>query len=501
MDGRTKVIPAPTVTVLSKAGVAYPSGEYCFSPDERYPEYPFSHISPKPNAIYRMVRTVLRDAGLDMARYGTPQWNPLGEWIRRGQKVFCLVNFVTSRRPWQRQADVCGMLTHGSVIRPILDYLLIATGRPDLVSFGNAPVQGAHLPTIMLDTGAGAIQNFYIQQTGCDPGPRDLRLYISNVSVFGYMRNSASSDMDDDVTFDLGRASLLDGLPDGAFSRFRIADYGASANQLFHDRSRHLYRVHKAAIEADVLFHIPKLKVHGKVGLTCALKGAVGAISRKECLAHHQTGSPSEGGDEFPKTTLLTRAYRALGERRLDKISMFQNGIRTAHTNLGRILDHLFKMDIKGHWYGNNTAWRMALDINQCLLYGKPDGSLSKKPTRKMVSLVDGIIGGEGNGPIHVTGRPAGVLLLSEDICAGDAVAALTISFDPNRIPLIRESFCLSPRPLTQTKLDNLNVRVNGALVHSSELADVLDLRFQPPRGWRGKIELLDSVLKQETPA
>jgi len=485
------VAAVPSVAVVQdRAVLSYPSAEYCFSPDERYPEYPFAELSPQSNAVYRMVRNLLRDAGLDRDNFGAPSWNPLGDWVRHGQRVFCLVNFVTNRRPWQNADDALGMLTHASVIRAVLDYLVIATGRADLVAFGNAPVQGARRAELMNETCAEAVQRFYITETGWNPGPRDLRLYTADVSFWGYMRKASVSEVEDDVAINLGPNSLLDALPDEAFRRFRISDYGSQANHSFHARSRHIYKVNRAVIDADVIFHIPKLKPHGKVGLTCALKGAVGAISRKECLAHHQVGAPSEGGDEFPQNSLLTNVYKSLGDLRDESRSLRQNAIRTAHTNLGRVLDRLFQVDLKGGWHGNDTAWRMALDINRCLLYGKADGSLSATPVRKLVSLVDGIIAGEGEGPIHVKGRPFGTLILAEDAAAGDAVAALAIGFDPARIPLIREAFRPGPYSLTLASWGHTAVSLNGAAVDARNLPQRLGSYFRPPRGWKHHIEL-----------
>lgn len=50
-------------------------------------------------------------------------------------------------------------------------------------------------------------------------------------------------------------------------------------------------------MDADVIVHVPKLKTHEKVGITCALKGVVGS---KECLAHYRAGGPATVATNIP---------------------------------------------------------------------------------------------------------------------------------------------------------------------------------------------------------
>ena len=52
-----------------------------------------------------------------------------------------------------------------------------------------------------------------------------------------------------------------------------------------------------------------------------------------------------------------------------------------------------------GNWHGNDTIWRTIVDLNKILFFSKKDGFLSNEIQRKYFAIVDGIIGGEGNGP------------------------------------------------------------------------------------------------------
>ena len=47
-----------------------------------------------------------------------------------------------------------------------------------------------------------------------------------------------------------------------------------------------------------------------------------------------------------------------------------------------------------GNWHGNDTTWRMVLDLNRALRYGDGVGVLHDEPQRRYFSVVDGIIAG-----------------------------------------------------------------------------------------------------------
>lgn len=463
----------------------YPTGEESFSPSERYPEYRFQHLSGRPNLVYRTLRELLHSMRLDEDRFGTPAWNPLGEWIQPGQRVFVLTNYVTDKRPYQSWRDFAGMVTHGSIVRALVDYLLIATGDPRLVRFGNAPVQSAPAPKIWLRSGAEAVRGFYLRETGEDLGPVDLRLLVSSVNSFGYQKSFQEFDSKDEVTYDLNTGSFLEDLPSHSYDSFGIDGYGTDVTRQFHSPGRHIYKIHRQIVESDVIFHAAKLKTHNKVGLTGGLKGAVGAITRKECLAHHRRGPGTRGGDEFAQDSPLTRLYHSLGEFYTRGCS---NAVRVAHKNFGRLLKHGLGMRVHGDWFGNDTAWRMALDINRCLIYGKEDGTLSSKRVRAVCTLLDGVVSGEGDGPICVSAREDGALLLSKDAASADLGAALLMGFDPAKIPLLRGAFQPGEFRISAAERARISFSLNGEAILPEDLSRMVH-PFLPPPGWAGHIE------------
>jgi len=74
------------------------------------------------NHVYDGVRRALRALGLDFDRYGTKEWNPLGELIKPGDRVVIKPNLV--RDFHETDGNIYSIIAHASVIRAIADYVL-----------------------------------------------------------------------------------------------------------------------------------------------------------------------------------------------------------------------------------------------------------------------------------------------------------------------------------------------------------------------------------------
>ena len=110
-----------------------------FDPQVPYPEYPFGHEALAPeNAIYGAVREVLAHAGLDRARFGTDAWNPLGELVPVGGTVLIKPNWVRHYHPLD--LDMFSIITHPSVLRPLVDYAFKAVGPTGEIRIMDAPL-------------------------------------------------------------------------------------------------------------------------------------------------------------------------------------------------------------------------------------------------------------------------------------------------------------------------------------------------------------------------
>src|SRR5262249_27228674 len=90
------------------------------------------------NHVYYAVRSALRALGLDAARYGTPDWNPLGALAPRGARIVLQPNFIRHWNPVP-DATVESVITHGSIVRAIADYAFLAAGSEGSVAIAEAP--------------------------------------------------------------------------------------------------------------------------------------------------------------------------------------------------------------------------------------------------------------------------------------------------------------------------------------------------------------------------
>ena len=93
-----------------------------------------------------------------------------------------------------------------------------------------------------------------------------------------------------------------------------------------------------------------------------------------------------------------------------------------------------------GNWHGNDTCWRMVLDLNKCLYFFDGSGQARKNPPRYL-ALVDGIVAGEGNGPMSPDPKPCGLVLAGTHPVAVDCAAAGLMGFDWQKLRLLKNSF------------------------------------------------------------
>lgn len=471
--------------------IEYPDADEFFSPDEHFPEYPYQHIAKKKNDVYRAVRNCFYQARLDRHNLGTSTWNPLRQFIPRGSRVFVLCNFANERRPDELEEDYRSRCTHGSVIRAVIDYILLAVGREGRVQFGNAPTQFCHWDQVLEDTGADEVLNFY-KTNNIPVEAHDLRLFITDATQLGAVRNVERRDDVDGVRIDLGPDSLFAKLDQKSGQRYRVMNYDPRRTESFHAGGHHTYVVNRKILESDVIFSIPKLKTHEKVGISCVIKGYVGTVGHKDSLPHHRYGPPSQGGDEYPEDRLGVRRFSTAyheGVQKTKPDTPIGSTLRVSFRVLKRAV-RLFGGVIEGGWSGNDTAWRMVLDLNRIATYASADGMMKTNPCRSHLALIDGICGGEGEGPAYSTAYNSGVILFGDDRLEVDKLNALLMGFDPQKIPLIREAYCLDNYPLVRQDLSNNTVIVNGKPVSLQHYFKHPPYRFEPPEGWKGAMEL-----------
>jgi hypothetical protein len=252
-----------------------------------------------------------------------------------------------------------------------------------------------------------------------------------------------------------------------------------------------------SALECDVFINLPKLKTHKKGGLTCSLKNLVGINGDKNYLPHYTVGSPRNGGDQYRDNRARWRVEHlvaaALRRLSLTVPSIGTRLLRMARTIGARLPGHGASAIRSGNWHGNDTTWRMTLDMNRVLLFWNRerrtfDGS---GPPRRYLSVVDAIVAGEGNGPMDPDPRPFGVVIAGTNPAEVDAVAAILMGYDPELIPTVREAFTPHALPIATGPWRDILVCSNRAEWSGSlgAIDSASTPPFKPHHGWRGHIE------------
>jgi uncharacterized protein (DUF362 family) len=475
-----------------------------YDPSEPYPEWPDARISQEENPAYRGVRDVLLQLGLDSWNARTRFWNPLGDLIRPGNTVVVKPNLVAHANIGARAfgvTDTDSLITHGSVLRAVIDYTAKALDGNGTIIVGDCPIQGTIWEKVVHLAGLPSIQH-HIGQVF--PGVRfrvqDYRLAAARTTA-GWVseRLPTGRSLTEYLEVDLAEESLLAPLEGAGVASFGVSQYSKRRMRAAHSGGRNSYLISTDLLTPDVFINVPKLKAHQKAGLTCALKNLVGINGHKDYLPHFRYGSPRQGGDEFPDGNwlwnLMWGCYHMDWERDrglIKRVFRLLSFLCAGAHRLSGAPRHSTWLG-GGSWQGNDTIWRTVLDLNRLFFYfDRSSGMLADKPREdiKYLVIADGLIGGEKESPLAPSPVSSGWLLGATNPLAVDAVAAACMGFDVDKIRLIREAFQIDGWPLASFGLQDIEISGNTG---ATRLEDIyrrhLYTPFEPSQGFRGAIE------------
>jgi uncharacterized protein (DUF362 family) len=471
----------------------------------RFPEYRFddaavagdANAADKPADVYATVRESMHLLGLDPERFGTAQWNPLAGIVRPGDTVVIKPNLVREFRETHGGHDDC-LITHGAVIRAAVDYVFIALSGKGRIVIADAPHSDADFDAVAAIAGLRELQAFYHRAAGFEVEVYDLRPEraekIDGVIV---AHKALPGDPAGYARADLGARSAFAEI-EPLCKLLYGSEYDTSELYAHHRGGVHEYLISRTVLSADCVISLPKLKTHKKTGITVNMKNLVGINGNKNWLPHHREGTPSQGGDQFADDGLKRRVERSAVMRfkRLFPLlgplrPMVAGPIKAVgkrlfgDTNTGTIRS--------GNWYGNDTTWRMVIDLNRILHYADANGVLHDRPLRRFFSVVDGIVAGEGNGPLDPTAKPCGVVVAGRNPVTVDLVCARLMGFDYRRLPVLNRALAPHDRPLAMLRHDVVRMQSNNSRYEGPVAAfRGPALAFRPHFGWRGAVECED---------
>jgi len=473
-----------------------------YHPSKVYPEYPFSgHVGQEKNNVYEGVRELFHALGFDQDRFGTVEWNPLCSLIEPGMTVVLKPNFVLSRH--KEGKDLFAIITHPSVLRAIADYVWIALRGDGKIIIADAPQYDCNFQELIIATRLNEVIAFYSSFPGPKVELRDLRNYWSRWKHFPSLLQPLPGDPEGSVTVNLGKRSALYGKPHS--EKLYGAVYHRSETIAHHYNEIHEYELSRTIMNADVVISVPKLKVHKKVGVTLNAKGLVGGCTNKNYLVHYTLTPPSNGGDQYPDGLLspleefLIRIERWMYDHflapRIRPLEYLHRSVYWLHGHtlhrFGIKVDENKRLLDAGNWYGNDSAWRMAVDLMRVFHFADRDGQIQTTPQRRLFSVIDGIVGGDNKGPLEPDPVPAGVLLGGANLLAVDLVATRLMGFDPLKVRMYRELLADQEFDFGLRSLDEIEV-ISSEPVWRNCLQDRANhfLDFKPHPGWIGHLEI-----------
>jgi uncharacterized protein (DUF362 family) len=465
--------------------------EVPFDPPAPYPEFSGTKNTRTSdfNPIYDSVRKLFIALELDKEHLDSGKWNPLSGLVVPGNKVFIKPNLVGECNGIGQ--DVNSMVTHASVIRPIIDYVHLALEGHGEIVIGDAPIPEANFQVVTnknhMQPTIGYLGNLYRSET-FDIRLIDMRFAGGSEGEFHEFDHLG-------IEIDLKQGSFLDPLSDAALANLTYLFKDNSFMTKVHNRVANKYRIAREFLDADVFINVPKLKAHYKAGVTLSLKNLIGLATNKSYIPHLRNGPPSRNGDATPDYALMEKVA---GEMKRYKNGILRRFLYLCSNLVGDKAGFIRRIETKYHWVkpskgswqGNDTIWRVALDLNRIMLFADKNGVMGNGLKRRIFNVIDGIVGGEKNGPLYCLKKPAGILVGGHNPYAVDLTATRLMGFDHEKIPLMRnarkEQWLINEGPVVvSSNIPDWNTKDLALDYHNI----MFDLDFIEPDNWPIKIQ------------
>jgi len=433
------------------------------------------------SAVRRLVEQTLDSLGLP------------ADFIRPGERVVLKPNWVKEhdeRHPGPNQWE--HVVTHPSVIEAVVHWVAVRLGHGS-ITICDAPQTDSSFAKLreycQLDKLVERCRATYpkIQISLLDLRPEEWHA-VDGVTV---SRKSLPGDPLGSTQVCLNEASEFVGY--SGQGRLYGASYDVAETNSHHNGTRHEYLLCRTAMDADVFINLPKLKTHKKVGVTCALKNLVGINANKNWLPHHTEGTPDIGGDQFSAATTRSRlehSWMGAAKRWINNRPALARPFVPVKKMARLIFGGTQKVVRSGNWHGNDTCWRMVLDLNKCFFFFDGAGKPRTKAMRYL-AVVDGVIAGEGNGPMSPDPKPCRVIMAGTHPVAVDFAAVTIMGFACEKLPLLRHAFQMKQLNFTSFSAEEIEIVSNRPAWNKPLIAINADdlFQFRPHFGWRGAIE------------
>jgi uncharacterized protein (DUF362 family) len=454
---------------------------YLAATEPTYEEFPYDGAD---GPVWRALRRL-------WSAWGRSPDNPFADWVGPGGTVVIKPNWVMDHNPLGHGLE--SLVTHTSLIRHMLYWSAVAMRGTGTVIIGDCPLQGCDFAALARGNRMTDLLGLFARQfPELKVEVQDWRVTVLPARrIAGCVAAPQVVKEQGDLTqlrdydlVDLGRDSFLEEISDYARD-FRVTMYKPSLMRAHHGPGKHEYFVARCARDADLFINLPKVKTHIKAGLTGALKNLVGINGLKEFLPHHLKGSYFAGGDCYCTGNVFARwaerwydgwweGYAGMSGPKRVACAMTHRLLRAAAlaTGGGGIS--------AGSWSGNETLWRTVLDLNHLLYFGV-------KTPKHIITVVDGIVAGEGDGPLKPSPKAVGLLLGGENPACLDGVLAHLMGYNLSRVPLVYHALTHRKSRFAGAGLGDLRVvrAEQDGRVEVLPVAQIGCLGFRKPQYWR----------------
>lgn len=216
------------------------------------------------------------------------------------------------------------------------------------------------------------------------------------------------------------------------------------------------YAIAQTFLDCDCFISVPKLKTHEVTGITIALKNMMG-------LNRSWMGDVlRDRVKEFPREW-----EESLHTRDVPHFGILEGEIEDVLNSpqAARFLN-----------FENDVLWRSLADLNKIVLYADGEGRLHPEPQRRLLIVVDGIVGGEGEGPTSVSPKASGVIVAGHDPVGVDGVCLRVMGWNPDVIRLVTNCSHVEDHPVGRM------VSLEESLVGQEPDSEVFGGFYLPPR-------------------
>ncbi|MHA1400494.1 MAG: DUF362 domain-containing protein, partial [Candidatus Heimdallarchaeaceae archaeon] len=397
---------------------------------------------------------------------------------------------------YNRKGSLDELVTNPSVIKPLLDYSILALRDKGKIVIGDAPIQKADFKDLTTKMKLSKMVDEVKNKTNVKINIIDFRREIALIDKRNTVieRKEINGDPEGYTEVNLKENSALSKYSKN-FENFRVTQYDKRKMRQSHNKIDNKYLIANSVLHSDLIISIPKLKTHRKAGMTASMKNLIGINGSKDYLPHHRKGSVEENGDEYLYKSVRKKIISDINER----INISKNSlIRLLLISIKNVL-YVSKKIMKfkdsyyeGSWWGNDTIARTIIDLNRIILYSDKTGEMSNKKQRKMLAITDSVIAGEGDGPLNPTAKKVGLIISSASLIANDIVCAYIMGFDYLKIPTLKHAI-EEKYKLFDKKRDMCNIKINDYKRENIALKDIrqyYSYNFEPSNGWKDHIEL-----------